>query len=76
MIITTEGQTWKNSNRGTGRGANRNFHPQNQDGTKPTKWDAQFQAYGIDGKAVLEALKKLMAYTILRGNGPETDYSR
>ena len=25
---------------------------------------------------VLEALKKLTAYTILQGNGPETDYSR
>ena len=32
---------------------------------KSTKWNAQFQAYGIDGRAVLEALKKLTAYTIL-----------
>ena len=32
--------------------------------------------YGIDGRAVLEALKKLTAYTILWGNGPEIDYSR
>ena len=30
-----------------------------QDGLKPAKWDAQFQAYDIEGKAVLEALKKL-----------------
>ena len=67
---------FENSNRGTGRGANRNFHPQYQDGIKSTKWDAQFQAYGIDSKVVLEALKKLTAYTILQDNGPETDYSR
>ena len=32
---------FENSNRGTGRGANRNYHPQYQDGPKPTKWDAQ-----------------------------------
>ena len=67
---------FENSNRGIGRGTNRNFCSQCQEDTKPTKWDAQFQAYGIDGRAVLEALKKLTAYTILRGNGPETDYSR
>ena len=67
---------FENSNKGTGKGANKNFHPRYQDGTKPTKWDAQFQAYGIHGKAVLEALKKLTAYTILRDNRPETDYSR
>ena len=66
---------FENSNRGTGRGANRNYHSQYQDGPKSTKWDAQFQAYGIGGKAVLEALK-LTAYTILRDNGPEADYSR
>ena len=47
-----------------------------QDGPKPAKWDAQFQAYDIEGKAVLEALKKLMAFTILKENGPETEYSR
>ena len=41
-----------------------------QDGSKPAKWDAQFQAYDIGGKAVLEALKKLMAFTILKENGP------
>ena len=67
---------FENSNKGNGKGANKNFHPQYQDGIKPTKWDAQFQAYGIDGKVVLEALKKLTAYTILGDNGPETDYSR
>ena len=67
---------FENSNRGTGRGTNRNFHSQCQEDAKPTKWDAQFQAYGIDGRVVLEALKKLTAYTILWGNGPETDYSR
>ena len=66
----------ENSNKGTGKGANKNFHAQYQDDTKPTKWDAQFQAYGIDGKVVLEALKKLTVYTILRDNRPETDYSR
>ena len=47
-----------------------------QDGPKPAKWDAQFQAYDIEGKAVLEALKKLMTFTILKENGPETEYSR
>ena len=67
---------FENNNRGIGRGTNRNFHSQGQEDAKPTKWDAQFQAYGIDGRAVLEALKKLTAYTILQGNGPETDYSR
>ena len=67
---------FENSNRGIGRRTNRNFHSQCQEDAKPTKWDAQFQAYGIDGRVVLEALKKLTAYTILQGNGPETDYSR
>ena len=47
-----------------------------QDGLKPAKWDAQFQACDIEGKAVLEALKKLTAFTILKENGPETEYSR
>ena len=47
-----------------------------QDGPKPAKWDAQFQAYDIEGKAVLEALKKLKAFTILKESGPETEYSR
>ena len=47
-----------------------------QDGLKPAKWDAQFQAYDIEGKAVLEALKKLTVFTILKENGPETEYSR
>ena len=67
---------FENNNRGIGRGTNRNFHSQHQEDANPTKWDAQFQAYDIDGRAVLEALKKLTAYTILWGNGPETDYSR
>ena len=67
---------FENNNRGIGGRPNRNFHSQHQEDAKPTKWDAQFQAYGIDGRAVLEALKKLTAYTILWGNGPETDYSR
>ena len=67
---------FENSNRGTGRGAKRNYHSQYQDGPKLTKWDAQFQAYGIEDKAVLEALKKLTAYTIPQDNGPETDYLR
>ena len=67
---------FENSNRGVGRGTNRNFCSQSQEDAKPTKWDAQFQAYGIDGRVVLEAFKKLTAYTILWGNGPETDYSR
>ena len=54
----------------------RDFCFQYQENVKPAKWDAQFQAYGIDGRAVLEALKKLMAYTVFWGNGPETDYLR
>ena len=52
------------------------FHSKYQDGPKPAKWDAQFQAYDIEGKAVLEALKKTNAFTILKENGPETEYSR
>ena len=32
--------------------------------------------YNIDGKSLLEALKKLAAYNILKQNGPETNYSR
>ena len=76
MMVTTEHPPFENNNRGIGGRTNRNFHSQCQEDTKPTKWDAQFQAYGIDGRAVLEALKKLTAYTILWGNGPETDYSR
>ena len=35
----------------------KSFHLKYQDGPKPAKWDAQFQAYDIEGKAVLEALK-------------------
>ena len=30
----------------------------------------------MEGRAVLEALKKLTAFTILKENGPETEYSR
>ena len=56
-----QGPNFENSNRGTGRAANRNYCSQYQDGPKSTEWDAQFQAYGIEGKAVLEALKKLTA---------------
>ena len=52
------------------------FHSQYQDGSKPTKWDTTFQAYDIDGKSLLEVLKKLAAYNILKQNGPETNYSR
>ena len=59
-----------------GWGAARHFHFQCQENTRPARWDAQFQAYGIDGRAVLEALKKLMVYTILQRNRPETDYLR
>ena len=54
----------------------KSFRSKYQDGPTPAKWDAQFQAYDIEGKAVLEALKKLMAFTILKENGPETEYSR
>ena len=43
---------------------------------KPTKWDATFQAYDIDSKSLLEALKQLAAYNTLKYNGPETNYSR
>ena len=42
----------------------------------PAKWDVTFQAYDIDGKGLLEALKKLAACNILKQNGPETNYSR
>ena len=65
-----------NNNQSNGRENFKSFHLKYQDGPKPAKWDAQFQAYEIEGKAVLEALKKLMAFTILKENGPETEYSR
>ena len=54
-----------------GRENFKSFCSKYQDGPKPTKWDTQFQAYDIEGKAVLEALRKLMAFTILKENGPE-----
>ena len=65
-----------NNNQSNGRENFKSFFLKYQDGPKPAKWDAQFQAYDIEGKAVLEALKKLMAFTILKENGPETEYSR
>ena len=74
MVIITKGQTLKTVTEVLEREPT--SIPSIQDGTKPTKWDAQFQAYGIDGKVVLEALKKLTAYTVLRDNRPETDYLR
>ena len=66
----------QNSGNNTQSNGRENFHLKYQDGPKPAKWDAQFQAYDIEGKAVLEALKKLMAFTILKENGPGTVYSR
>ena len=65
-----------NSAQSNGRENFKSFCSKYQDGPKPAKWDAQFQAYDIEGKAVLEALKKLTAFTILKENGPETEYSR
>ena len=35
-----------------------------------------FQAYDINGKSLLETLKKLAAYDILKQNGPETNNLR
>ena len=65
-----------NNAQSNGRENFKSFCSKYQDGPKPAKWDAQFQAYDIEGKTVLEALKKLMAFTILKENGPETQYSR
>ena len=65
-----------NNTQSNGRENFKSFCSKYQDGPKPAKWDAQFQAYDIEGKAVLEALKKLTAFTILKENGPETEYSR
>ena len=65
-----------NNTRSNGRENFKSFHSKYQDGPKPAKWDAQFRAYVIEGKAVLKALKKLMAFTTLKENGPETEYSR
>ena len=74
-------QIYESNPRGNTRGRynqnqNRNFHSQYQNETKPAKWDTTFQVYDIDGKSLLEALKKLAAYNILKQNGPETNYSR
>ena len=69
-------QNGGNNTQSNGRENFMSFHLKYQDGPKPAQWDAQFQAYDIEGKAVLEALKKLMAFTILKENGPETEYSR
>ena len=65
-----------NNTQSNGRENFKSFHSKYQDGPKPAQWGAQFQAYDIEGKAVLEALKKLTAFTILKENGPETEYSR
>ena len=74
-------QNFEGNLRGIGRGVynhnqNKNLCSQYQDGVKPTKWDTMFQAYGIDSKSLLKALKKLAAYNIHKHNGPETNYSR
>ena len=61
-----------NNAQSNGREHFKSFLLKYQDGPNPAKWDAQFQAYDIEGKAVLEALKELMAFTILKENGPET----
>ena len=65
-----------NNTQSNGRENFKTFRLKYQDGPKSAKWDAQFQAYDIEGKAVLEALKKLTAFTILKENGPETEYPR
>ena len=65
-----------NNTQSNGRENFKSFHSKYQDGPKPAMWDVQFQAYDIEGKAVLEALKKLRAFTILKENGPETEYSK
>ena len=47
---------FENNNRSAGQGAMRDFHFQCQENVKPARWDAQFQAHGIDGRGVVEAL--------------------
>ena len=74
-------QNLENNPKGVGRGSynqgqNRTFHSKYQDESKPAKWDAMFQANDIDDKSLLEALKKLAAYNILKQNRPETNYLR
>ena len=74
-------QTFEDNPRGIGRGVNnqnqnKNFCSQYQDGVKPTKGNTTFQAFNIDSKSLLEALKKLTAYNTFKYNGPETNYSR
>ena len=54
---------------------NRNFRPTYQDNPKPAKWDATFQAQGLDGRAIIEAFKKLSAYGLIKINTTAT-YSR
>ena len=49
-------QNSRNNSQSNGRENFKSFHSKYQDGPKPAKWDAQFQAYDIEGKAVLEAL--------------------
>ena len=51
----------------------RNFRSQHQSGSKPTRWEATFQAHDINGKGLLEALKKLAAYNTIKNNGPENN---
>ena len=72
-------QNFEGNPRGIGKGLykqnqNKNISSQDQDGAKPTNWDAMFQAHNIDSKSLLEALKKLAAYNTLKYNGPETNY--
>ena len=72
-------QNLENNPKGRGsynQGQNRTFCSKYQDGSKPAKWDTMFQAYDINGKSLLEVLKKLAAYDILKQNGPEMNYSR
>ena len=74
-------QNLENNPKGDGRGSynqgqNRTFCSKYQDGSKPAKWDATFQAYDINSKSLLEALKKLAAYNILKQNEPKTNDSR
>ena len=74
-------QNLENNPKGVGRGSynqeqNRTLRSKYQYGSKPVKWDTMFQAYDIDGKSLLEALKKLAADLILKQNGPETNYLR